>query len=124
MEITLREDISADKLLVSEPIGAIIQKSQYSLREKAEKLSQYLKERRYPLLSGRMDRFKTLSKKTGLQSKNIEIKAAEYFEGEGITFSFSASDVKDYNNKIKMLSELAGKNKISELFELLSNEDE
>jgi len=124
IEITLREDISVDKLLISEPIVAIIQKSQHSLREKAEKLSQYLKERRYPLLSRRMERFETLSKKTGLRSKNIEIKAENSFEGEGITFSFSAGDIKDYTNKIKTLSELAGKKNISELFKLLSNEDE
>lgn len=124
IEITRREDISTDELFVSEDVQAIISKTKLSLRQRAEKLSQYLMVRRYPLLSERMDRFETLTKKTGLRSKYIEIKASDYFEEEGITFSFSAGDIKGYNNKIKALSELAGKNELSELFKLISNEDE
>ena len=125
LEVTLREDITSDHLLNSEDIQAIIQPEQLSVRQRAEKLSVYLKKRRYPVLSGRMERFAGLSKKTGLKNQDIDIRAADYFEDEkGITFSFCACDDEGYDKKMKALSELSGKNELSELFKLISNEEE
>lgn len=125
LEVTLREDITSDKLLSSDDIQAIIQPAQLSLRQRAETLSDYLKKRRYPVLTGRMQQFTVLSKKTGLRSRDIDIRAADYFEDErGVTFSFFARDNEGYNKKIKALSELAEKNELSELFKLISNEEE
>lgn len=125
LEITLREDITSDKLLSSDDIQDIIQPEQLSVRQRAEKLSVHLKKRRYPVLSGKMERFAVLSKKTGLQSRDIDIRAADYFEDEkGVTFSFIACDKEGYSKKIKALSELSRKNELSELFKLISNEEE
>jgi len=124
VEIILKEDIPSDMLLGSKDIETIMNLERLPVRQRAEKLALYLKKRRYPLLSNQMNRFDYLSKKTGLKGKNIDVKASDYFEGEGMTLSFSVKDSKDYNKKVKALTELAVKKELTDLFKLLSNEDE
>ncbi len=124
VEITLRENISSDSLINSKEFQAIMDREHLSVRQRAEKLSLYLKELRFPSLSNRLNRFASLSDKTGLKNKRIDIKASDYFEGEEMTFSFSVNDVKEYNLKLKALTELAEKKELTELFKLISNEDE
>ncbi|MBN2245539.1 MAG: ParB-like nuclease domain-containing protein [Candidatus Aminicenantes bacterium] len=124
VEITLRENISFDSLINSKNFQTIMNMEHLSVRQRTERLSQYLKEIRFPLLASRLDRFASLSNKTGLKKERIDIKASDYFEGEGMMFSFSVCDVDEYNKKLKALTELTGKKELSELFKLISNEDE
>lgn len=124
VEISLRDDISSAKLIKSKEIQTIMNLEHLSVRQKAERLTQYLKEKRFPMLSSRLNSFASLTNKTGLKRKHIDIKASDYFEGEGMTFSFSVSDVHEYNKRLKALTELAGRKELSELFKLLSNENE
>ena len=123
LEITLREDISSDELINSKDIQTIMKLEHLSTRQRVERMSHYFKEKRFPRFSSRLNRFASLSKKTGLKSKHIDIRASDYFEGEGMTLSFTVSDVNEYKDKLKALSELAGKEELSELFKLLSNEE-
>lgn len=105
-EIAIREERQPGEVLNSEEIGTILDHSELNRNEKGSKIRAYLKRRRFPTLTKVEERFSEELKALKLD-EHIQITAPPYFEGGHYTLRMTFKNVKDFDERRKVLDAIS-----------------
>lgn len=120
-EISIKNSIPAGKVLESEEIQEILKSESLSPLQRAEKIRQLLKRKRYPHLYSWKDAFDASLSKVQWP-KEIAIRTSPFFEDEAISVNFDFKNEKEFKSLVKKLQEAATKKGFSRLFKPHSDE--
>lgn len=120
-EISLKNDIPADKILKSEEILEVIDSERLSPLQKANKIRLILKKKRYPHFYSWKEAF-DLSLKKVRWPKDIAINHSPFFEDENVAVQFRFKNQKEFRSHLLKLREVASKKEFSRLFKLFSDD--
>lgn len=114
LEISRRDQIPVHNILTSGDVQRTAANQNLSTVQKAEKIRDLIRRRRYPTLSSWEDSFKARKKDLDWPD-DIKIEPSPFFEGEEFTAQFTFKDLEEYKTKLAKLNELASDTKISRL---------
>jgi ParB family chromosome partitioning protein len=120
-ELCLSRGLSIQGILGEKEFKTVLQSGNLSPLQKAEKVSQLLKKKRFPLLSARQEAFVSAKKKLAWP-KDIKISPTPFYEDKKMFIEFSFLSKKDFLKKTSALHEAAVSEDFEELFE--TNEDD
>ena len=115
-EIHRREDIAPTELIGHLDISDIEQQSELSRPQKSALIRQWLKKRRYPLLSGAEEDFAAWLQSLHLKN-TISVKHPPFFEGQTRRVEFSAKTHEELGQALETLSKLYEQGKLEPLFQ-------
>ena len=105
-EISHREDISLRDVVRNPQFDTIMNNKDMDRSQQGRKLRHYLKQRRYPELSNAEAVFE--KEKRALKLENhIRLHPPLHFEGETYTFQFQFRTIKEYQERLETLNQLA-----------------
>jgi ParB family transcriptional regulator, chromosome partitioning protein len=107
IEIAKRDDLSLWDLLHNKALVTIMGDDQLDKTKKAFKIRQWLKERRFPKLSGKLKTYRTEIEKLKLGHR-VRLTPPAYFEGKNFNLSLNFSnkqDLIDFREVIRRLEE-------------------
>ncbi len=120
-EISLKCDIPVSEIFNSEEIKGVLHSGDFSPIQKADRIRELLKKKRFPLLSDWEKAFE-FSKKKLKWPKDIDLSATPYYEDNMAHIKFSFSGHKDYLKKISELRRMAEKDEFTALIKTVSDE--
>lgn len=120
-EISLRNDISIEKILNSEEILKVVESENLSPLQKANRIRLLLNRKRYPHLYSWKEAFDSSLKKVHWP-KDIAINHSPFFEDEDVAIHFSFKNEIEFRNHLLKLQEVASKKEFSRLFKLPSDD--
>lgn len=120
-EISLRDSVSAQEILISEGMSKILHSEKFSSLQKSDRIRQWLRRKRYPRLSSRRKAFDKALKKSGWP-ENIPIEPSPFFEEETLTVQFRFKDKEELRSLLARLQQISSKKEFAEVFEKLSDE--
>jgi ParB family chromosome partitioning protein len=120
-ELCLSRGLSIKGILGEKEFKTVLQSGNLSSLQKAEKIRQLLKKKRFPLLSARQEAFVSAKKKLAWP-KDIKISHTPFYEDKKMFIEFSFLSKKDFLKKTSTLQKAAVSEDFEELFE--TNEDE
>lgn len=120
-EISLKRDIPVSEIFSSEEIKGVLHSGNFSTIQKADRIRELLKKKRFPLLSDREKSFE-YSKKKLKWPRDIDLSPTPYYEDNMAHIKFSFSGYKDYLKKISVLRSMAEKDEFTALIETVSDE--
>ncbi|MFW6131487.1 MAG: ParB/RepB/Spo0J family partition protein [Candidatus Aminicenantaceae bacterium] len=115
-EISKRESVTVDEIFEWQEIKAVMDSPQLTFIQKANKLRDVLKKKKYPRLMARKKAFDQTLKKLNIQ-EDITVQPSMYFEEEGINVSFSVKNKTELLEKVDKIKEMASRKEFPELFE-------
>ena len=107
IEIAKRDDLSLGDLLHHKTLENIMEDNQLDKAQKAFKIRQWLKEKRYPQLSGKLKTYRIEVEKLKLGHR-IRLTPPAYFEGQKFNLSLDFSNIQDlvdFRDVIRQLEE-------------------
>lgn len=120
-EISLKNDIPAEKVLKSAEILEIVDSEKLSPLQKANKIRILLKRKRFPHLYSWKEAFDSFLKKA-CWPEDIAINHSPFFEDEDVTVHFNFKNEKEFKSHLLKLQEVASKKEFSRLFKLFSDD--
>ncbi len=120
-EISFKRDIPVSEIFSSEEIKGIFFSENLSSIQKADRIRELLKKKRFPLLSAREKSFEYSKKKLDWP-KDIDLFPTPYYEDNMVHIKFSFSGHKDYLRKIFNLRSMAEKDEFAALVKTVSDE--
>lgn len=120
-EISLRDSVSAQEILISEGMSKILHSEKFSSLQKSDRIRQWLRRKRYPRLSSRRKAFDKALKKSGWP-EDIPIESSPFFEEETLTVQFRFKDKEELRSLLARLQQISSKKEFAEVFEKLSDE--
>lgn len=117
LEITKRNDIPAQNILLSEEIKAIQNLETLTPLQKADKIRTLLREKRYPVFSAWKDSFGSLLKKMKWP-REITVNPSPFFEEDNFTVIFSFENQEQFETNLLKLKELSSRDEFVEIFRL------
>ncbi|MBI2645523.1 MAG: ParB N-terminal domain-containing protein, partial [Deltaproteobacteria bacterium] len=112
-EMSLRDRASISDLL-SEPLNAIVRNPAMDARQKLPILRQWLKNKRYPMLSGLETRFVLLKQKL-----HLPLESSEFFEDNKIHMKLSFQNKEELEQWIEKMKEASLKPEFDELLKMV-----
>jgi ParB family chromosome partitioning protein len=120
-EISLRDSVSAQEILISEGMSKILHSEKFSSLQKSDRIRHWLRRKRYPRLSSRRKAFKQALRKSGWP-EDISIEPSPFFEEEALTVQFRFKDKEELRSLLVRLQQISSKKEFAEVFEELSDE--
>jgi hypothetical protein len=120
-EISKRDGLPVREILSGERIRTVKADDKLSPLQKADRVRQLLKKRRFPMYSARKEEFNSSRRKIGWP-EDIGISPAPYFEEEGISVEFSFDSKEELIKKLKDLHSAAAHKDFSGLLGTPSDE--
>jgi len=120
-EISLRKEMPVQEIFNSDEIKDVLLSENLSPIQKADRVREVLKKKRFPLLSTREKSFELAKKKLGWP-KDIDLSPTPYYEDNVTHIKFSFTGNKDYLKKLSNLRRLAEKDEFAALLETVSDE--
>jgi hypothetical protein len=117
LDITMKHQASVSELIKRMALNEIISKDE-ARHIKVDRLRKRLRQIRYPLLSEKDQRFRSLVGSCG-NLRGIKIDPPSYFEGAHLTISFETKDIIDLRLKLEALKDAVLSGHIPSLFALL-----
>lgn len=113
--ITLREKLPASEVLGSPEARILMEAEGMSARKKAEALAEWLRRRRYPLLTAWEKRIERIKKEIGWP-KEAKLVSDPTFEEESLFVTFSFRSSEEFLKRLEQLRHVAGKPEFTNLF--------
>jgi len=114
-EICRRDNITVRKLLNEAEAPKILASPKLAPQQKAEKIRQILKRKKYPKLSSCEDAFDSIRQRLRWP-KDIAVQPSPYFEGEDFSASFQFKNKKEFNDRLAKLQEIGRSKEFCRLF--------
>ncbi len=120
-DISFKLDLPVSEIFDMEEIKSVLHSENLSPVQKANRIRELLKKKRFPLLAAREKSFE-FSKKKLNWPKDIDLSPTPYYEDNMVQIKFSFSGHKDYLKKISNLRNIAEKDEFSALIKMVSDE--
>ena len=120
-EISLRDGIPAEKILMSEEIGRILHSEKLSPLQRSARILQWLRQKRYPCLSSWREAFEQAMRRSGWP-KNISIEPSPFFEEEAVTVQFRFKNEEELRSLLERLQQVSSKKEFRAVFSSPSDE--
>ncbi|MDH5467623.1 MAG: ParB N-terminal domain-containing protein [Candidatus Aminicenantes bacterium] len=117
LEVSRKNDIPAQKILLSPEFQAIQESETLTPLQKADSIRLLLKKKRYPALSSMQDSFKSLLKKVDWPEE-ITISPSPFFEEEDFTVRFTFKSEEQLKAGLLKLEELSARKDFAKIFKL------
>jgi ParB family chromosome partitioning protein len=114
-EVSQRENIPAEEILKSREILSIQNSDKLSPLQKADRIRNWLRKRRYPSFSSWKESFDSTLRKMRWP-KEIVLKHSPFFEDEDISVAFSFKNKKEFEESISKLKQLASQKEFNKMF--------
>lgn len=116
-EISKRNDISVEDLLLSDEVEAIRNSEKLTPLQIADKIRLLFRKKRYPAFSAWKDSFDTVLKKMKWPEE-IMLSPSPFFEEENFTVTFSFANKEHFKTSILKLEELCDRAEFSDIFKV------
>jgi hypothetical protein len=120
-EISLRDGVSVQEILISDGISKIIHSEKLSSLQKSDRIRQWLRRKRYPHLSSRREALKQALRKSGWP-EDISIEPSPFFEEQALTVQFRFKGKEELRSLLARLQQISSKKEFAEVFRKLSDE--
>lgn len=120
-EICQREGLSVRAFLEELQIRLVQTEERLSLRQKAGRILDLIRERRFPQLSALRSRLASRLKSLDLP-EDIALRCDPNFEEEGMSVNFRFRDSSEFIGRLKKLRQMADDPRFEDLFKILSGE--
>lgn len=120
-ELALKKGILTDDLLQTEEVKAILENKNLSLRLRGEALAEWLKRKRYPLITSWEERIKEVLKELAWP-EGVNLSYDPSFEEAELRISFSFLNSEQFTRYVDQLREIAKKPSFLKLFRRTWNE--
>ena len=115
-EIALRENISREDVVHSPRIRSVLEDEHVNLPQKADAIIRYLRERRYPQLTGKEKAFKQKLREFKLPS-DVQFTPPAYFEGNRYCLTLHFASLKQLRDQLSELESFLDNPSLTSLME-------